>query len=678
MAVEADRVVVALIGDTSNLDRNVGQSARQFDRGMSSIERSATKAERAIVASSGNIGLAQRNMGRQIADIGTQLASGQSPFLILAQQAPQVADALADTSGRAGRLAAFFAGPWGAALLGAASIVGVLIGKLFDLEGAHKAAEKSADSHAEAERILDGVLQGTVNTSERARIAAIQLAQAHMYSARESLNEAKSQLALAKARAAAAAATERAAPGAVQIPGRGAASTAAQVQNLENLLQRREIALNGEEIRFNNLIRAAGLARGIEAKRDQDKTGKSAAAAQRRAEAAARREAREAERNSDLQRQGMVDLLRGRAELLAAEAELTSDSRIMDEALRQRIESERQISRAEIMDQEGLSAAQRDELLAINDRIAAARLRKVNIDEAQRYLEEEAKLLQAGLTNQRDVAAAQLDLAETTAERREISLRLLDIAIRQERADLDAVLASQQATEAQKQIARKRLASLDTLAGLQRAGIERQHESPGARYLRDIRASAAEINQSAEGIAADGLERLNDELADAVLGTRSLGDAFKNVANQIIGDLVRIAIQQQIVRPLAESLFGRGISGGGSGGFFSSIFGRASGGYVAPGQVVRVNEHRGGVELFRPQGGGNIVPIGQARAAPPAAAAASRPAIVQLIVDEGASFVPRVQAISGEVSVQVVRQSAKPIADMATQQTVAALGRPRL
>lgn len=55
------------------------------------------------------------------------------------------------------------------------------------------------------------------------------------------------------------------------------------------------------------------------------------------------------------------------------------------------------------------------------------------------------------------------------------------------------------------------------------------------------------------------------------------------------------------------SLLGNIVSGA------DSLFGRASGGYVGPGQVVRVNEQRSGAELLRmgPQGG-TVIPLGQA------------------------------------------------------------------
>lgn len=45
------------------------------------------------------------------------------------------------------------------------------------------------------------------------------------------------------------------------------------------------------------------------------------------------------------------------------------------------------------------------------------------------------------------------------------------------------------------------------------------------------------------------------------------------------------------------------------------LFGRASGGYVAPGQIVRVNEQRPGVELLRMGSqGGEVIPLGQTSA----------------------------------------------------------------
>lgn len=88
----------------------------------------------------------------------------------------------------------------------------------------------------------------------------------------------------------------------------------------------------------------------------------------------------------------------------------------------------------------------------------------------------------------------------------------------------------------------------------------------------------------------DGLRTLAIVLAQATISSFTKGGGgFGSLLGNILNG--------------AKSAFGGG-----------SPFGRASGGYVAPGQTVRVNEQRAGVELLRmgPQGG-TVIPLGQAR-----------------------------------------------------------------
>lgn len=194
-AVSADSVALDVIANVDKADRDVKSYARSVRQSMSDIERAASQAEAAIVQGAerkaraeeraaerikraaekaANASAAgQRNFARQIADIGTGLAGGQSPFLILAQQAPQVADALADTGGKAAAVARFFAGPWGAAMLAAASIVGTtLIPKL--LEGGD-AADTMSKAQADLFNYVDRAT-GAINLQTVAiqRLAAAQ------------------------------------------------------------------------------------------------------------------------------------------------------------------------------------------------------------------------------------------------------------------------------------------------------------------------------------------------------------------------------------------------------------------------------------------------------------------------------------------------------------------------
>jgi len=117
----------------------------------------------------------------------------------------------------------------------------------------------------------------------------------------------------------------------------------------------------------------------------------------------------------------------------------------------------------------------------------------------------------------------------------------------------------------------------------------------------------------------DGVRgQFSDFFMDVFTGTKSVKDAFKDMANNIAA-----MITQRIVNGWVDSLFGKpGTSGSGKGGdLFSSIFGalfgggKAAGGPVSSGKMYRVNEN--GPELLRyggsdflmmGAGGGNITP----------------------------------------------------------------------
>ncbi|MBT2133949.1 phage tail length tape measure family protein [Croceibacterium sp. LX-88] len=166
--MKVDEIAVELRADIAEYERRMRGAASLAEQSLGRVDRSFMEAERTATRSSAVIGrsfdqAAQRSrlLGYQISDIGTQLASGQSPFLILAQQAPQVANALEGVGGVAGRLAAFFSGPWGAALLAATSIAGVFVSKLWDTADAADAAAGATTRLAQATENLRNLKFGT-------------------------------------------------------------------------------------------------------------------------------------------------------------------------------------------------------------------------------------------------------------------------------------------------------------------------------------------------------------------------------------------------------------------------------------------------------------------------------------------------------------------------------------
>lgn len=173
--MDPEKVVLTIEAQADQANRALDKHAQVADRAFDSVERSARSAEARIrstavvvVDNSNRIANAQRNIGRQVSDVSAQLSTGASPFTILAQQAPQVADAMADLGGKAGAVASFFAGPWGAALLAAASVAGNLAVSLLSSSDAADKHKDSAKSLSDAIRDMTAATKGAIQTSQQA------------------------------------------------------------------------------------------------------------------------------------------------------------------------------------------------------------------------------------------------------------------------------------------------------------------------------------------------------------------------------------------------------------------------------------------------------------------------------------------------------------------------------
>lgn len=185
-----------------------------------------------------------------------------------------------------------------------------------------------------------------------------------------------------------------------------------------------------------------------------------------------------------------------------------------------------------------------DGLLAEEDQVAEAQkaavdaklkteLAKKDLDNQIRQLEISDQLLQL-----------QEQLAPTAAERVRIQQQILDnekqIALLRANGDPAAVKSVNDQFAARQQIA------------------DRNNADPLQKYLASVRTAAGDTNTAFKQVEADGLRNLNDGLVNVISGTESLGQAFKHMADQIIADLARIALNK-----IFGQIFG-GATGGGS------------------------------------------------------------------------------------------------------------------
>jgi tape measure domain-containing protein len=282
--------------------------------------------------------------------------------------------------------------------------------------------------------------------------------------------------------------------------------------------------------------------------------GTSAATAERAAEAQRMRELRNDESFENEKAGLQQDLLRARRSMaISADAVAQYELQEIEAArVRQNDSYQRDVAGKK------LTQVRAAELVALNDQLAAQKRQAVEVEQQERARAARTAITQGDLTNARDIASAEADLALTARDRRAAALRVLDLEYQIERSRLDALVASEQSTDAEKEVARRRLAVLPTLQENDRSRVEQQKAGPLGDYRNRLRSEAGDVNAALEQVAVSGLGSLEDGLAGVLAGTGSLSDGFKRMATSIIADLARVSVQRGLL-----SLLGNFLPGGG-------------------------------------------------------------------------------------------------------------------
>lgn len=445
--------------------------------------------------------------------------------------------------------------------------------------------------------------------------------------------------------------------------------------------------------RFGNPVRAPSRATSAPAASGGSKSSaNSAAAAARKAEQERLRAIREDASNARDAANLQDDINAARAALATAtEDVLAYNLQSIDNEQRQRTaeyETQRKLGR--ISDQE---LADRTKAVAEIAALQRQRVQRI-ADENQRR--DDLDRFNASVRDNSDLLRAQADLVTTREARRDIELRLLDLSYEQERAEQEAVLNSETASAAQKEIAEQRLRILDQLKGYDVERTNRQYEGPLAGYSRGL--NETDVNDQVESYVVDELKSVQDSIGSGL--QKAIG-----TDDPLISGLINLFIQQVIMKPIAAALAQatQGAGGGGIGGILGSIIGvagaafggsslsssnisgagsydfssfildtnkwtmagaplslagaRASGGPVSAGSTYLVGER--GPELFTPGSSGSIVPnhvLGARAAASMAGVSAARPVQNTTIVSaprfdlKGAVITPQLYADMQRIS----------------------------
>jgi hypothetical protein len=379
------------------------------------------------------------------------------------------------------------------------------------------------------------------------------------------------------------------------------------------------------------------------------------------------------------------------AEILAAKKQLMGGFDTQAKLADKEIDAEKKAQLEAIqkqVDAHQITAAQGKILSAQVEELASAKKAVVDQRAYVQQLEQTLKATEQSLGFQLDDLKFADDMATTQADHRRIQLQILDIQYQQKKAELDYQLmlikrnqdfANSPALQQQAALVQGQIDRLPTEKAEDQARVVRGTLDPLQQWAQQVPHDAATIKEALQSIEVQGIDNLASSITDVITGTKSLGEAFKGVAQSIISDIIQMTIKMLIFKAISSFLGGAGGgSGGFTGDFTGNLFGvpsfggaRASGGTVDPSKFYLVGEN--GPELFAPKMSGSIIPQAS-RMNFSAAANNNQPQeiIVHVATDE--NFSASVQTIAG----RVVVATAPRVASMAAGVAVRNLTRPRL
>jgi len=683
-----------------------------------------------FVRSVGEQRIGAQQLAMNLGDMTTMFALGARPMQIFASQSGQVIQSISLMSGGTSKFAAFMMSGWGTAITAGAMVLVPLIGYLLDTKDAAEEVEFASYQLGDAQSILGQIFDLTTGKikAQSNELLALARAQAIAGQVAARNQQAEARTALGELRRPTYSQGSRTATGGAGLYGSGlqyqqnanpVGDVLAQFQAGKKNAEDAERALRGllttgkaTEEQYLAAAKAVtdfavGAANEQVFKDLESALGGDSEAMQqflkpKQDHSRARRAS--GPTLAEIAQQHAEEMRQLQQEELRAQIDLTTDARDRADLEQQLMRVEFDDRVAQINNNKHFSAAQkRAQVQALEGLYGVVKtaadgssmvlgtpgLLQQGINrERDRHIEQEAQQL-AELQNQvsQDALQAQMDLADTEAGRKSLALQIYDAETAYLRSKLEAIAASETATEVERQRAQIELHALNATAAMRREGVSRANATSVERYLRELHQTPEQVSEAIDAIKVRGLEALNDELTETVAKVLKLGGVFGQVANQIVSDLIRIAVQRSIIAPLADMLFpgssggptnllaGTGHSGGGGlFGLIGSLFGggRASGGSVSPDKFYTVNERSTAPGLFFPLSPGRIEPPGNDNGR------FAQPVIVQLRVARGELFDVEVERISGNVAVQTVEGYAPAIVEASAAETTRRFTRPRL
>lgn len=225
--MKAGSLEIEILTNISRLQSEMAQVKKSVGGAMGSVttdlERAASASSRfvrgqtAVTASAGQQRAGMQQLSYQIGDVATQFASGTPAMLIFAQQGSQVVQSLSLMQGGAKGFIGFLSGPWGATVMGAVTVLGMLITRKKDAKSASDGLTTALQYQKMTTSELTAAIHENLKASEKAIQSSYAMERAHLASAEAARVETVRKLNLAKANLEAAQSAQQA--HAAQSPG---------------------------------------------------------------------------------------------------------------------------------------------------------------------------------------------------------------------------------------------------------------------------------------------------------------------------------------------------------------------------------------------------------------------------------------------------------------------------
>lgn len=220
-----------------------------------------------------------------------------------------------------------------------------------------------------------------------------------------------------------------------------------------------------------------------------------------------------------------------------------------------------------------VAQARAEQLLALNDAVAGQRRANVNQTKMEAIEATQFRITNEDMDRQIEALKFRDEMAETQTEHRQAQLAIIDAVYRQRQLELEhekQLAIRNGATQDEIDAIQAKINDLKNQRGRDEERARRGTRSPMEDYKNSLPTTPEKWNEELENIEVGALKSLEDGLVDIVTGAKSVKEAFHDMANQIIADLIRIAIRRFIIGTIVGAFSGGGeVQGFATGGFVS-------------------------------------------------------------------------------------------------------------